>query len=114
MTDQPYLPNPCDFRQWVRRVLGDLDVSAYRWCLAAGVAPNLVSKILSGEQTDLRLGAASALVEAASRLAQEQGRSLPPLVQDVPKQSDPLSKGDGNGSDCQETALCLGGGRSDF
>jgi predicted transcriptional regulator len=75
------LPEPRDFRQWIKQVLTVLDLTGYRWSREAGVPPNLVSKLLSGEQTDLRLSAACALVRIAQKTARDQGIALPPLKQ---------------------------------
>ena len=75
------IPDTKEFREWVSQTLYALDLTPYGWSISANVAPNLVSKFLSGEQTDLRLHTASCLVRAAFRIAREKNLSVPSLPQ---------------------------------
>ncbi|MBD8875419.1 hypothetical protein [Roseibium polysiphoniae] len=71
------VPDPGEFRQWIRLTMQVLEINAYRWSVQAQVSPNLVSKFLSGEQNDLRLATASGLVREAVRLAAVADVALP-------------------------------------
>ena len=59
----------------------ELDVSAYRWCVSAGVPPNTISKLLSPDNRGVTLATANRLSQKASELAKETGSVLPAFDQ---------------------------------
>ncbi|MDX5595634.1 MULTISPECIES: hypothetical protein [Stappiaceae] len=79
MEDGTRIPNPAEFREWVIQTMAALQISPHYWSTAAGIGPNAISKFISNEQRDLRMGTASAVYSAAFRLAAEKDTVLPPL-----------------------------------
>ncbi|WP_057465649.1 hypothetical protein [Pseudovibrio sp. POLY-S9] len=83
------IPKPAAFRKWVVEVKDVLNLSSYIWSVKAGVAQNALSKFIKGDQLDLRLETASALVEYAKKAAHDKGVVLPPIP--VELHDDPTS-----------------------
>ena len=73
------VPDAAEFRGWLASSLDMLGLRAHRLGEISGVGKNAARKFLTGEQADLRLNTASALVRAARKQAVQKGVDLPPL-----------------------------------
>lgn len=86
------VPNATAFRGWLENSLDILGLRAHRLCEISGVGKNAARKFLTGEQADLRLNTASALVEAMQSQADAKGIELPPLPNSCDQQSRAMVK----------------------
>ncbi len=86
------IPGPDSFRAWVCKTIETLGISAFRWSSGAGVAPNVLNKFIHGDQRDLCLKTANALVAEAQRVARQNGVQLPEIPA-VPLPDDTFQEG---------------------
>lgn len=75
----PHLPDPDQFRKWLRVALDSVDLPASQLSRLAGLSINTVGRVIKGG--DVTLGTASSLEATLYDLAAKQGKTLPRIIE---------------------------------